>query len=106
MEDSLEESIKKVFAMPSAPGGDETPSPGLTTPLSRDGKIHSLIMQVNQHFMEARRLQREENWAGYGEEMKKVQSAIDALMSLYGAEKERPKKDEKDTGKKGETPEK
>lgn len=102
MEDSLEESIKKVFSAPATPG-EERPSGGAS--VSKEERIKSLIKDLNTHFSEARRLQRDENWAGYGEEMKRVQLYIDELVKIHEGKKEKPgetvgKEKATDTGEK------
>ena len=86
MEDNLEESIRKVFAASPPPAMEH---PSREAPGGREEKIKSLVKEINDHFATARRLQREDDWAGYGKEMREVQSYIDKLIKINEVKKEK-----------------
>ena len=93
MEDTLDAALSKVFSgavttgavpsPPAAPGAlPATPPPG-ATPLD----IQALIREANQHYQRALQLERQGDWAGYGEEVKKLGDVLNRLASAPAAGK-------------------
>jgi hypothetical protein len=91
MEDTLDAALSKIFsgvvttteALPAPPG---TAAP---TPAKPSGAaavdIQALIREANQHYQRALQLQRQGDWAGYGEELKKLGDVLNRLGSTAPA---------------------
>ena len=95
MEETLERALEVVLGQaqataPTAPAGeptagpDETPAPGPTpapvTPLSDNVAV--LIEQANDSFERAQELLQQGNFAGYGEEIDRLEEILQTLMAL------------------------
>ncbi|MDQ7821675.1 MAG: UPF0182 family protein [Candidatus Eremiobacteraeota bacterium] len=84
MEENLEASLRKVFTVAGGPvpsTGDFSGEPkGQGYEPGEDMK--TLIIEANRHYDKARAFQREENWSGYGEEMKHLRAALEQLKKL------------------------
>jgi uncharacterized membrane protein (UPF0182 family) len=87
MEDTLDAALSKVFsgavttsAVPAPPAG-----PGAPAPAQAPGAVTldtpALIREANQHYQRALQLERQGNWAGYGEEVKKLGDVLNRLAS-------------------------
>jgi uncharacterized membrane protein (UPF0182 family) len=84
MEPSLDAALSRIFggqvstsaltARGAPPGGTTVAQPPAATATNLE-----LIRQANQHFERAQQLLREGNWAGYGEEIKKVGELLKRL---------------------------
>lgn len=80
MEENLERALARIFGglrLDERPKPPETVSDAARTEPSTP--LTSLIEQANEHFSRAMTFQREGNWAGYGEEMRKVEELLRAM---------------------------
>ena len=79
MEPTLEAALSRVFA------GVTVPTEIAPTPAAKPGAdIQSLINQAVEHFNKAMEYQRAGNWAGYGEEIQKLQDILNQLKQTTG----------------------
>ena len=67
---------------PSLPSGKAAPLPAQTKAISQTAQFQALAREANQHYQRALQLQRQGDWAGYGQEMKKLGDALDKLAAL------------------------
>lgn len=89
METNLEEALKKVFVKSGSelssidkPAPSQTPAiPSVLT--SKTENLKELIRKANEQYDTARKFQRDDNWAGYGDEMKKLRSTLQELKKAY-----------------------
>jgi uncharacterized membrane protein (UPF0182 family) len=92
MEASLDAALSKIFggtvstteALPAAapPGQPATAAtPHAAQPAALTPATQALIREANQHFERALQLQRQGDWAGYGEEIKKLGEALKKLAA-------------------------
>jgi hypothetical protein len=87
MEDTLDAALSKIFsgvvttteALPPPPG-TAAPTPA-KPPGAAPVDIQALIREANQHYQRAMQLQRQGDWAGYGEEIKKLGEVLNRLAS-------------------------
>ncbi len=83
MESSLEAGLNRIFgsgasaAPPATPSG-ATPQPGAPAPAA---DLQSLIREANQHFERAQQLLRQGDFAGYGEETRKLGEVLKRLTT-------------------------
>jgi uncharacterized membrane protein (UPF0182 family) len=73
MEETLEQSLQRIF------GGKPSPQPQLQQPLAAAQTLTTekeLARQALAHFSRAQELLRQGNWAGYGDELKKVEDLL------------------------------
>ena len=71
MEETLEQSLQRIF------GGKPAPQPAqLVGPAEAPKADQGLAGQALQRFQRAQELLREGNWAGYGDELKKVEALL------------------------------
>ena len=87
MEDTLDAALSSIFSgtvttsVPTPPpAGAAAPAPTKApgaTPLD----TQALIREANQHYQRALQLQRQGDWAGYGEEVKKLGELLNRLAS-------------------------
>ena len=92
MEASLDAALSRIFggaistasAQTAAPGAPEAaPPPGATpgqAPRSA-ADLQPLIQEANQHYERAQQLLRQGDWAGYGEEIKKLGDVLKRLAA-------------------------
>lgn len=86
MEASLDAALSRIFggAVTSAPPQPPvTPAPAAQA-ATRPGpstEVQSMIREANQHFERAQQLQRQGDWAGYGEETKKLGETLRRLAA-------------------------
>ena len=87
MEDTLDAALSRIFsgtvttsAAPAQPAGASTQAPP-KTPGALPANLQALIREANQHYQYALQLQRQGDWAGYGEEVKKLGEALTKLAS-------------------------
>jgi uncharacterized membrane protein (UPF0182 family) len=78
MEENLEPALQRVF------GGErlrEKPAliPGVEQPEPEAKSLKELVSQAASHYRRAQELLRQGNWAGYGDEMKKMEGALNTL---------------------------
>ncbi|MPZ76842.1 MAG: UPF0182 family protein [Deltaproteobacteria bacterium] len=70
MEETLDESLQRVF-------GDTTPSePVLTTAVKKEPGDGNLVRRALEHFSRSQEFLRQGNWAGYGEEQKRLEGLL------------------------------
>ena len=77
MEENLEQCLASLFGGRKAPSGPE-PAPGTPTPASLPAKssIQDLAKEAAQTFERAKNLQRQGDWAGYGEQLKRLEQVL------------------------------
>ena len=88
MQDTLDDALAQIFggsvstrateiasAVASKPGAPAANSPALSA------QTGSLIHQANQHYLRALTLERQGNWAGYGQEIQKLGQALQQLAA-------------------------
>ena len=87
MADTLDAALSNIFsgavttsAAPPLPGGAAAPVPG-KAPGATASDTQALIRDANQHYQRALQLQRQGDWAGYGEEVKKLGELLNRLAS-------------------------
>jgi uncharacterized membrane protein (UPF0182 family) len=95
MEDTLDAALSKIFSgAVTTSGPSPTPSAGAPAagasaapaPSAGAPEALALIREANQHYQRALQLQRQGDWAGYGEEVKKLGEVLNRLASRAGAE--------------------
>jgi len=87
MEDTLDAALSRIFSgvvtttetLPS-PAGPAAQAP-TKPPGAAAVDTQALIREANQHYQRALQLQRQGDWAGYGEEVKKLGDALNRLAS-------------------------
>jgi hypothetical protein len=91
MEPSLDAALTKIFGgtvtttearLASTPG-QPSPSPGTqgVKPVAAAPDTQALIHEANQHYERALQLQRQGDWAGYGDEIKKLGEVLNKLAA-------------------------
>jgi uncharacterized membrane protein (UPF0182 family) len=70
MEESLEQSLQRIF------GGRPTEAKAATPAPEAAGKEKGLARQALEHFARAQELLRQGNWAGYGDELKRIETLL------------------------------
>jgi uncharacterized membrane protein (UPF0182 family) len=87
MEDTLDAALSRIFsgavttsAAPPPPAGPAAPAP-TKAPGATALDTQALIREANQHYQRALQLQRQGDWAGYGEEVKKLGELLNRLAS-------------------------
>jgi hypothetical protein len=91
MEDTLDAALSRIFnGAISTTGPTPSPAAGAPTPATAPApraagpETQALIREANQHYQRALQLQRQGDWAGYGEEVKKLGEVLGRLASLVG----------------------
>jgi len=74
MEETLDQALSKIFGAPATPDGATPPDAG-----ARDLSREELIRSARDHYERAQSALQSGNWALYGEEMKKLEEALDEL---------------------------
>jgi uncharacterized membrane protein (UPF0182 family) len=87
MEDTLDAALSRIFsgtvntsAAPPPPAGPAAQAPA-KAPGATAVDTQALIREANQHYQRALQLQRQGDWAGYGEEVKKLGEVLNRLAS-------------------------
>ncbi|PYV19494.1 MAG: UPF0182 family protein [Acidobacteria bacterium] len=86
MEPTFDDALARIFggavstaaAAPTPPGGI---TPGAKSSAAPPADIQSLIKEAGQHYDRAQQLLRQGDWAGYGEEMKKLGEVLNKLAA-------------------------
>jgi uncharacterized protein len=73
MEETLEQSLQRIFGGKPAPG--PAVQPAVAAPQAQTTE-KELARQALVHFQRSQELLREGNWAGYGDELKKVENLL------------------------------
>ena len=91
MEPTLDAALTKIFggavttteARPASTPGQPSPSPGTAgaKPVAAAPDTQALIHEANQHYERALQLQRQGDWAGYGDEIKKLGETLNKLAA-------------------------
>ena len=83
MEENLEASLAQIFGasgrLAQAIARTDTSPPGQAPPAARDLNLKGLADQAFQQFGKAQELLRQGNFAGYGEELKRLETTLKAL---------------------------
>ncbi len=89
MEPTLDAALTKIFGgtvttmeqRPATTPGQPAPSPGTpgSKPVAAAPDTQALIHEANQHYERALQLQRQGDWAGYGDEIKKLGEVLKRL---------------------------
>jgi len=87
MEDTLDAALSSIFSGAVTTGAAPAPTagPAAQAPTKAPGApaldTQALIREANQHYQRALQLQRQGDWAGYGEEVKKLGEVLNRLAS-------------------------
>jgi hypothetical protein len=86
MEETLDAALSRIFSgtvTTSAPLPSAAPAPQAhpKAPGAPAADTQALIREANQHYQRALELQRQGDWAGYGEEIKKLGQVLNRLAS-------------------------
>lgn len=84
METSLEAALNRIFgsgASAAAPGAPSAAAPQPGAPTAAAPDVQSLIREANQHFERAQQLLRQGDFAGYGEENRKLGETLKRLAA-------------------------
>jgi hypothetical protein len=87
MEDTLDAALSRIFsgAVTTTEALPAPPEPAAPAPTKAPGAapvdIQALIREANQHYQRALELQRQGDWAGYGDEIKKLGDVLNRLAS-------------------------
>ncbi len=91
MEPTLDAALTKIFGggvntaeeQPEATPGQPSPvaAPANAKPAAVAPNIQALIHEANQHFQRALQLERQGDWAGYGDEIKKLGDVLNKLAA-------------------------
>jgi len=91
MEPTLDAALTRIFggtvtttgAQPATIPGQPSPSPGVeaSKPVAAAPDTQALIHEANQHYERALQLQRQGDWAGYGDEIKKLGEVLNKLAA-------------------------
>jgi hypothetical protein len=91
MEETLDAALSKIFsgavttsAVPPPPEAPTAQAP-TKAPGAPAVDIQALVREANQHYQRATQLQRQGDWAGYGEEIKKLGEVLNRLASTAAA---------------------
>ena len=91
MEATLDAALTKIFggnvttteAQPASVPGQPAPTagPAVTKAVAAEPDTQALIHEANQHYERALQLQRQGDWAGYGDEIKKLGEILNKLAA-------------------------
>jgi hypothetical protein len=92
MEQTLDAALSKIFggvvsttmAQPTLPSAPAVQAPG-KPPVAAAADLQAMIREANQHFERAQQLQRQGDWAGYGEEIKMLGEVLKRLAAAHAA---------------------
>jgi uncharacterized membrane protein (UPF0182 family) len=81
MEENLEASLSQIFGGPGRGPAVARAEPGPTAgpPQAREGGVRGLVDQAWQQYSRAQDLLRQGNFAGYGEEVKRLEGTLKTL---------------------------
>ncbi len=83
MEPTLEAALTSLYGTQVATGPTQPPAPGGPPP-SLPSRIAELAKAAQEHYQRAQEALRRGDWAGYGQELKALQEALDQLVQLTG----------------------
>ncbi len=86
MESSLDAALTKIFGGNITTAPVQLIAPPGTSPVSKpaaaEPDFQALVHEANQHYERALQLQREGDWAGYGDEIKKLGEVLNKLAAM------------------------
>jgi uncharacterized membrane protein (UPF0182 family) len=89
MEPTLDAALTQIFGgtvttteAPPAAAGQPSPAPlTASQPAAAAPDFQALIHEANQHYQRAVQLERQGDWAGYGDEIKKLGDVLNRLAA-------------------------
>ena len=89
MEETLDAALSKIFSGRVSTGAEQvsasqpgTPSaPARAQTAAQMGEFQALTQEASQHYQRALELQRQGDWAGYGQEIKKLGEVLNKLAA-------------------------
>ena len=78
MEETLEQSMQRIFGARPAPETAPAAAAAPATEVFKDGK--NLPRQALEHFQRSQEFLKQGNWAGYGDELKKVEALLKEMQ--------------------------
>ena len=77
MEETLDPALQRIFGTKPAAETPQAASTAAPTPVKGD---QTLARQALDHFQRSQELLKQGNWAGYGEELKKVEGLLNEMQ--------------------------
>ncbi|MGH7411363.1 MAG: UPF0182 family protein [Candidatus Methylomirabilis sp.] len=84
MEENLDAALAQVFGGPTRTAAGARAAPGAGATSEADGSVKALASRAYDHYTRAQELLRQGNFAGYGEEVKRLESALKELRARAG----------------------
>ncbi len=81
MEENLDTALAQVFGGPTRVAAGARVAPGTSATAEADGSLKALASRAYDHYTRAQELLRQGNFAGYGEEVKRLESALKELRA-------------------------
>ena len=78
MEETLEQSVQRIFGAKVAPETPPVATAASTPEVSKESK--NLPRQALEHFQRSQEFLKQGNWAGYGDELKKVEALLKEMQ--------------------------
>ena len=84
MEETLERALTQVFGGTTRAAVSSKTEAGATAAAAGDGSLKVLASRAYDHYARAQELLRQGNFAGYGEEVKRLESVLKELRARAG----------------------
>ncbi len=84
MEETLDAALARVFGGPTRATAGARVTPGVPGPPEADSSLKMLATRAYDHYTRAQELLRQGNFAGYGEEVKRLESVLKELRARAG----------------------
>ena len=84
MEETLDTALARVFGGPARAAVGARVAPGAVVSAETDGSLKALATRAYDHYTRAQELLRQGNFAGYGEEVKRLESVLKELRARAG----------------------
>jgi hypothetical protein len=84
MEETLEAALARVFGGQARAAVGARLAPGAAAPALADSSLKVLATRAYDHYTRAQELLRQGNFAGYGEEVKRLESVLKELRGRAG----------------------
>jgi uncharacterized membrane protein (UPF0182 family) len=84
MEETLDRALAQVFGGAARTAIAPTAEAGTARTGAADGSLKALASRAYDHYARAQELLRQGNFAGYGEEVKRLESALKELRARAG----------------------
>jgi uncharacterized protein len=89
MDDTLDAALSRIFSGQVSTGAEQVssaqpgapPTPARAQTAAQMGQFQALAQEANQHYLRALELQRKGDWAGYGEEVKRLGEVLNKLAA-------------------------